>query len=183
MRAYSAVAAIVAPNLNVDGPELSAEIDLFRQRGTVIDGTFNLWLVGPNPDGLRPNVTGLPTQSNDSLARKSDANYLRLLKRLDSAGVTLVPGTDGSSYNVELETYERAGLAPAKVLQIATLIPARVMRDDKDYGSIAAGKVADLIIVAGKPAEHVSELRKVEQVIRAGRLYEVKALRAALAAR
>jgi len=42
------------------------------------------------------------------------------------------------------------------------------------------GKVADLIIVNGKPTEKISELRKVERVIRAGRVYETRALRGAL---
>ena len=65
------------------------------------------------------------------------------------------------------------------MLQIATIVPARVMRDDRDYGSVAVGKVADLIIVNGKPAEKISELRKVERVIRAGRVYETRALRGA----
>jgi imidazolonepropionase-like amidohydrolase len=165
MRAYSAVAAAVAPNIDVDGPELTALIALFRERGTVIDPTVNLWM----------------RETNDSLSKKSNANYLRLVKRLDSAGVTLVPGTDGSNYNAELENYERAGIPAVKVLQIATIVPARVMRDEKDYGSIAPGKMADLIVVDGKPAERVADLRKIERVVRAGRLYDAKALRGALA--
>ena len=167
MRAYSAVAAAVAPNLNVDGPELTALIELFRERGTVIDGTFNLWM----------------RESSDSVSQKSNANYLRLIKRLDSAGVILVPGTDGSNYNSELENYERAGIPASKVLQIATIVPARVMRDDRDYGSIAVGKIADLFLVDGKPAERVADLRKVERVMRAGRVYDPKALRGALSNR
>ena len=65
------------------------------------------------------------------------------------------------------------------VLQMATITSARVMKDDKDYGSIAPGKVADVIIVNGNPAEHVSELRNVQQVIRGGRLYDVHDLKVA----
>jgi imidazolonepropionase-like amidohydrolase len=53
------------------------------------------------------------------------------------------------------------------------------MKDDKDYGSVAVGKVADLFIVNGNPAEHVSDIRNVEQVIRAGRVYDAASLRAA----
>jgi imidazolonepropionase-like amidohydrolase len=75
--------------------------------------------------------------------------------------------------------YERAGLPAPFVLQMATIISARVMKDDRDYGSIAPGKVADLIIVNGKPAERLSELRKIEQVIRGGRLFNVQELKAA----
>jgi imidazolonepropionase-like amidohydrolase len=173
MRAYSTVAQIVAPNINVDGPDMTALIELFKQRGTVIDGTFNLWI------RFAGAPSGLPSPT-DSIAQKSDANVVRLIKRLYDAGVTLVPGTDGSSYNAELELYERAGIPAAQVLRIATIVPARVMKDDKDYGSIAVGKVADVIIVDGKPAERVGDLRRVERVIRAGRIYESKALRMAI---
>jgi imidazolonepropionase-like amidohydrolase len=53
------------------------------------------------------------------------------------------------------------------------------MKDAKGYGSIAVGKVADVCVVNGKPTDHVSDIRKVEQVIRAGRLYDADDLRAA----
>ena len=54
------------------------------------------------------------------------------------------------------------------------------MKDDRDYGSIAVGKVADIIVVNGRPAEKVSDLRNIEQVIRAGRVYDSRSLRAAV---
>jgi imidazolonepropionase-like amidohydrolase len=163
MRAYSAVAAAVAPNIDVESAEMSAMIALLRERGTVIDGTFNLWM------SARSLAAGARA---DSLQLRADANYLRLVRRLHDAGVTLVPGTDGSSYNDELELYERAGIPAPEVLRIATIVSARVMKDDRDYGSIAAGKVADLAIVDGRPHERVADLRKVRQVMRAGRLYD-----------
>jgi imidazolonepropionase-like amidohydrolase len=158
MRAYSLVAQIVAPRFDVNGPEVTAMLDLFKQKGTVIDPTV-----------------GAFASAGDSVA----SAYLRMLKRVYDAGVTIVPGTDGASYNQELEYYERAGIPAPAVLQIATLVPARVMNDTRDYGSIAPGKVADLIIVNGAPAERVADLRKIEQVVRAGRLYEARALRSA----
>lgn len=178
MRAYSAVAATVAHAVDVDGPEMSAMIALFRERGTVIDGTWNLWMSARS--GVGPSVTGIPAQVFDSLGRLGDANYLRLIRRLHEAGVPVVPGTDGSSYNAELEVYERAGIPAAQVLQLATIVSARVMGEDAEYGSIAPGKVADVLIVDGRPAERVEDLRRLTHVVRAGRVYEPDALRAAL---
>ena len=176
MRAYSAVASAVAPDLDVDGPEMTALIAELKVRGTVVDGTFALWLRGPAPGRPPAPSVGVPDARDSVEAARSDANYLRLAKRLFDAGVTLVPGTDGGSYNAELETYERAGIPAAEVLRMATIVSARVMRDDRDYGSIAPGKVADLIVVAGRPAERVADLRKIERVMRAGRMYETRAL-------
>jgi imidazolonepropionase-like amidohydrolase len=178
MRAYSAVAATVAHAVDVDGPEMTAMIELLRERGTVIDGTWNLWM--SSRSGVGPAVTGIPAQVFDSLGRLADGNYLRLIKRLHEAGVPLVPGTDGSSYNAELEVYERAGIPATEVLQLATIISARVMGEDAEYGSIAAGKVADVLVVDGRPAERVADLRRLTHVIRAGRVYEPARLRAAL---
>ena len=178
MRAYSAVAQTVAPNIDVDGPAMTGLIDLLKKHNTVIDGTFNVWITGGN-SGIGPGVSGV-VPSN---AEKADANWMRLITRLHDAGVTMVPGTDnsfGSTYYNELEIYERAGIPAPEVLQMATLVSARVMKDDREYGSIAPGKIADLIIVDGKPAEHVSELRKVQQVVRGGRLFDVQDLREAV---
>jgi imidazolonepropionase-like amidohydrolase len=177
MRAYSLVATRVAPSIDVDGPAMTELISDLARHHTVIDGTFSAWIIGANTGIAQAVGAGV---SSD--AQKADANYLRLLRRLYDAGVTLIPGTDAygsTSFDTELELYEKAGIPAPVVLQIATIVPARVMKDDRDYGSVAVGKVADLFIVNGKPSEHVSDVRKVERVIRAGRLYDARELRAA----
>ena len=173
MRAYSTVSQIAAATIDVDGPQVTALLDLLKAKGTVIDGTWQLWLSGNAPAGL-----GIPAAGADSTANRINNAYMRMLKRVYDAGIPLVPGTDGSSFNGELELYERAGIPAPQVLRIATIVSAMTMGDDKEYGSIAPGKVADIIIVDGRPAERVADLRKVERVMRAGRLYDVKALQA-----
>jgi len=177
MRAYSLVATTVAPNIDVDGAPMTALIADLKRHNTVIDGTFSVWVIGAGTSIAQGVGAGLPSN-----VQKSDSNYVRLLRRLYDAGVTLVAGTDAfgsSSYNAELELYEKAGIPAPTVLQIATIGSARVMKEDRDYGSLSVGKVADIIIVGGKPAEHLSDLRKVEQVIRAGRWYDVHDLKVA----
>jgi imidazolonepropionase-like amidohydrolase len=177
MRAYSLVATRVAPSIDVDGPAMTGLISDLARHHTVIDGTFSAWIIGANTGIAQAVGAGV---SSD--AQKADANYLRLLRRLYDAGVTLIPGTDAygsTSFDTELELYEKAGIPAPVVLQIATIVPARVMKDDRDYGSVAVGKVADLFIVNGKPAEHVSDVRNVERVVRAGRLYDARELRLA----
>lgn len=167
MRPYSGVAARVAPNIDVNGAPMTALLADLKAHGTVVDGTFNLWM---------RDTTG----ADSTEARRANGSYLRLIKRLHEMGVTIVAGTDGSSYNLELETYQRAGIPAVDVLRIASIVPARVMGMEKDYGSIAVGKIADLVIVSGKPAEHIADLRNVELVIRAGRAYEPRTLNQAL---
>jgi imidazolonepropionase-like amidohydrolase len=177
MRAYSLVATTVAPNIDVDGAAMTALIADLKRHNTVIDGTFSVWVIGAGTGVAQAVGGGLPSN-----VQKADSNYMRLLRRLYDGGVTLVAGTDAfgsSSYNTELELYEKAGIPAPAVLQIATIGSARVMKQDRDYGSLSVGKVADIIVVGGKPAEHVADLRKVEQVLRAGRLYDVHDLKVA----
>lgn len=181
MRAYSGVAAIVAPHVSVDGPEMTAMIDLFKERGTVVDGTWNLWRT--TRTSAAAAAIGVNVARSAELAARADANYDRLLMRLFEAGITLVPGTDGSDLRDELELYEHAGIPAAQVLRIATWVPASVMGETKDLGSIAVGKIADLVTIDGKPAERIRELRNVRQVMRAGRLYDAAALEQALVRR
>jgi len=177
MRAYSLVATTVAPNIDVDGAAMTALIADLKRHNTVIDGTFSVWVIGAGTGVAQAVGGGLPSN-----VQKADSNYMRLLRRLYDGGVTLVAGTDAfgsSSYNTELELYEKAGIPAPAVLQIATIGSARVIKQDRDYGSLSVGKVADIIVVGGKPAEHVADLRKVEQVLRAGRLYDVHDLKVA----
>jgi hypothetical protein len=168
MRAYSLVASTVAPNFDVDSPQMTQLIQFLKSKNTIIDGTFNLWM----------GAGALTGQGNPG-ARQ----YGRLLKRLFDEGVPIVAGTDnnsGSTFILELELYQHSGIPAPAVLQIATINAARLMNDDREYGSIAPGKIADVIVVNGRPSERISDLRNIELVFRAGRQYEPKALRAAV---
>ena len=167
MRPYSGVAALVAPGFDVEGEAMTSLIERLAESGTVVDGTFNLW---QGAGALRGEGTPAAT------------SYRSLIRRLYDAGVTLVPGTDNftsATLVTELELYEQAGIPSAEVLRLATIVSAEVMGEDGEYGSIAPGKMADLIIVAGRPAERVGDLRRVEQIMRAGRLYTREQLLAA----
>ena len=72
---------------------------------------------------------------------------------------------------LELECYVRAGLTPMQAIEAATLTPARVLGLDDRIGSIAAGKVADLVLVDGDPLADVSVLGSgVRAVVQGGRV-------------
>lgn len=177
MRAYSQVATVVAPSFDVDGPGMTSLIAFLAQRKTVIDGTFNLWIGGG------ASIVGAGGSTDQ---QRSDSTYLKLIARLYAAGVPLVAGTDnstGATYRRELEMYVRAGIPIPRVLQIATIDAARFMGDDRNYGSLQVGKVADLVVIDGDPLARFSDLARVETVVRGGRMYRVADLQAALAAR
>jgi imidazolonepropionase-like amidohydrolase len=119
---------------------------------------------------------GLPvTKENDQLYKDSYQAMLRMTKRMYDAGVPILAGTDataGIMLHRELELEVEAGIPPAKALQIATFNAARLLKQEKDLGSIAPGKRADLVLVEGNPAEHISDIRRCRLVIKNGVLYK-----------
>ena len=115
-----------------------------------------------------------------------DAAYVRKvenLRRVHRAGITIALGTDagnpgtlhGPSIYAELEAMQAAGIDPAELLVMATRNGARAMGRD-DIGTIAAGNVADLIIVSENPLQDVKNLRHITHVMRAGKLHPIEEL-------
>jgi Tol biopolymer transport system component len=93
------------------------------------------------------------------------------------AGAKIVAGTDSPNafaLHGELETYVMAGMTPYQALQAATVTPAEEL--NLDAGSIAPGKLADIVIVSGNPLENIANAHKVKEVIANGRLYTVEDL-------
>jgi imidazolonepropionase-like amidohydrolase len=110
----------------------------------------------------------------DQTYRDSYAAMLRMVNELYKAGITIVPGTDGPAgfgFDRELELWVHAGIPAPEVLRFATLGAARVMKHDDQRGSIAPGKLADVILVAGDPSINISDIRRVETVVRNGVVY------------
>jgi imidazolonepropionase-like amidohydrolase len=58
------------------------------------------------------------------------------------------------------------------VLRIATLGAAQVMKLDRDLGTVAPGKLADLILVDGDPARNISDIRRATLVVKDGVIYD-----------
>jgi imidazolonepropionase-like amidohydrolase len=106
-----------------------------------------------------------------------------LLKALYDAGVTIIPGTDslaGYELHHELDLYVRAGIPAPEVLRMATLSSALVMGVNKDRGLIAAGKLADMILVDGDPTKNIRDLDKVTTVIKDGKVFDPAAIEKSL---
>jgi imidazolonepropionase-like amidohydrolase len=100
---------------------------------------------------------------------------------MHKAGVPIVAGTDGFGIEIvhELEIYSQAGMTPAEALATATIVPAKLVGQEKSTGSISAGKVADLVLVEGDPSRRLSDLRQTRVVMLAGKLLDADALRTA----
>ena len=109
---------------------------------------------------------------------------LAMVGAMHRAGVTLLAGTDamdfyvvpGFSLHQELTLMVQAGLTPLEALQTATINPARFHGKEKDLGTIATGKLADLVLLEDNPLSDIHNTQKISAVIRDGRLLDRRAL-------
>ncbi len=83
----------------------------------------------------------------------------------DAGNPTMVPGY---SAHKELEFMADAGMSPAEILKSATIIPARFLNMDETMGSIAEGKVANLIMLDENPLDDVSHTQTLSRVMLEG---------------
>ena len=184
-----------AAKLDLQSKEVNDFIALLQQHHTTVDvtlATFEGMFTG-RPGKVSPDFApvlkrlpaqvqrgayagGLPvTDGNDQLYKDSYRAMLAMTRRMYDAGIPILAGTDaiaGIMLHRELELEVEAGIPPAKALQIATFNAARLLKQDKDLGSIAAGKRADLVMVDGNPAEHISDIRRCRLVMKNGVLYK-----------
>lgn len=193
-------------SIDIHAESLGRVIDDMRERHVVFDVTAvvleSLFLgkpgtlspaAAPYGDRLPPSVIreskggGLAKteEQRDDYARSFD-RAMQLLKAVYDGGVQIVPGTDGHAGILlprELELYVKAGIPALDVLQMATLGSARMMKRDRDLGSVSVGKLADLILVDGDPSTDMSRIRALRMVIKNGTFYNLAALDQAVGVR
>jgi len=197
---FSSVAAKGA-SVSLNDPAVQRFIDLLVDKQTVIDptlGTFEgMFLDRPGKMGptYMATIDRLPTTwqryfraangglatdaTTDLVHRESYRRMMDLVGLMHRSGVKLVAGTDtwvGFGLARELELYTQAGIPPVDALKIATWQSAQVMKRDHEYGLLAPGYVADVILIDGDPTRLITDLRRVHTVIRGDRIFDAAAL-------
>lgn len=143
----------------------------------LISGTTPPWMMAKVADEIER------LQSDDDYARQSfdvgiHQQMQENLRSLFEAGIPLVAGTDndglfiGDDLHFELELLVDAGLTPLEAITAATKNAALLMEDEDEWGTLEAGKRADILLVNGRPDKSISDTRKIELVIQKGRVLE-----------
>ncbi len=95
-------------------------------------------------------------RGQDALYRESERRLLEALRAIHDAGIRIVPGTDdapGFMLQSELETWQRARIAPREILKLATVDCARYLGIE-DLGRIERGARADLMLYSAGCSPH-----------------------------
>jgi len=193
----------VTAGLDLTSAQVQSFIKLLQDHHTRLDLTLSVFedqymsRPGQIPPGFKPVASRLPPQVRrglltagmtpppgmDDIYKKSFAKMLDFAGMLYRAGLSIEDGTDnmaGFALHRELELDVQAGIPASQVLQNTTLNSARIMSLDKDLGSIAPGKLADVTLVDGNPVANISDIRKTVVVVKDGVLYNSAELYAEL---
>jgi imidazolonepropionase-like amidohydrolase len=138
----------------------------------------------PIVDDVRRAIAGRTQATGPRGGAQTQEEINRIVKRkvsqIRDLGVQLVFGTDVGSWGqvtaqatwMEADLWVRElGIEPMAVIRALTLDAARMMGADRESGSIAEGKVADVIAVRGDPLRHIDVLREPRIVIKHGRRF------------
>jgi len=184
-----------------DNPRAQELIADIKKRGVAVDPTLvvfrNMVLLGDQQEFLEhPDNARVPERMKEGWHRllkerqfppesaelrlEEFRNYQKLTGVLYRAGVTILAGTDapeplvppGPSMHQELELLVESGLPPAAAINSATINNARILKQDKNLGSIETGKLADLVLLRKDPLKDIRNTRSISKVIRAGRVLE-----------
>jgi imidazolonepropionase-like amidohydrolase len=101
--------------------------------------------------------------------------------RAYKAHVKIAFGTDAAVYphgeNAhEFELMVGAGMPPMFCIQAATVNAAALLRHEKELGSVAAGKIADVVAVPGNPIDDISLMKRVSFVMKEGIVYKLNSV-------
>lgn len=108
--------------------------------------------------------------------RTHKSNMMANLKKLSDAGVIIATGTDAgnigtlhaSSYLPEIKAMQASGMSNWQILQASTINGAKVLDREREFGSIAKGKLANMVLLDADPITAIENITQINLVINKG---------------
>ncbi|MFY0630511.1 MAG: amidohydrolase family protein [Flavobacteriaceae bacterium] len=118
--------------------------------------------------------------STISKEKKKYKTMLDNLKILSDAGVLIATGTDAgnigtmhaSSYLAEVKAMSESGMSNWQIMTASTINGAKILSQEKEFGSIEVGKKANLILLDKNPIDDIENITKIHRVINLGKVYD-----------
>ena len=132
--------------------------------------------------------TGDFTAKEFAPVRRLYQKQLEIVGQMRRAGVKFMVGSDaGKPYSVpgfglhqEMALFVEAGFTPMEALQSATLHPAEFLGRIDSFGTVAQGKIADLVLLEANPLDAIDNTQKIAAVVFRGKLFSKLSLQAML---
>jgi imidazolonepropionase-like amidohydrolase len=186
--------------LDVEGPQIQATIQNLVAHHVAVTSTLAIFesFVPNRPpmkeqmrvrESLAPEGWSDYATTRAAIAERGDVSLWPKLLKMEmqferdfvKQGGLLMAGCDPTGYGGvlpgfgdqrNLELLVEAGFTPLEAIHIATENGARFLGEEAHFGTIAAGKDADLIVVDGNPAAKIEDIEKTEMVFKDGVGYD-----------
>jgi imidazolonepropionase-like amidohydrolase len=137
------------------------------------------WQEGVAPDivaDIRKSLENLPGLPYFALVRRRIPTLANKFRQLRETGVTMLVGTDSGipgnfhsdSTWRELATWVKLGMTPMQAIAGATRWPAVFLKREKDIGTLAPGRYADIVAVRGDALTTIELLQNPAVVVKNG---------------
>lgn len=157
----------------VGSDAITALLTRMREKGTILDATLfvfnNLARAAQPPPGVRDMKLLLDWT-------------VRVTKRAHELGVKVAAGTDSMgvpgrdalpNLHSELEMLvTHCGFTPLEAVTAATRIGAETLGITDSYGTIAKGKIADMVVLSGDPSKDIRNTVRIVYVVKGGKLHK-----------
>jgi imidazolonepropionase-like amidohydrolase len=128
-------------------------------------------------DEIRASLSHIPALPYYALFPSRIPLLPHKFNQIRETGVRLLIGTDAGIPSMfhndatwrEMAKWVELGVPAMQVIQAATLWPARALRVDAELGTLAPGRLADIIAVRGDPLTDMRAMRDVEMVVKGGK--------------
>jgi imidazolonepropionase-like amidohydrolase len=163
---------------------LAREEGMFRAGGGATDNPFFTKALTPEQvAGLDKKLEALAKDPERPASLRAFEQDKVNVKKLVDAGVRFGFGTDsggaseryftqGFFEHRQMELLLQAGLTPMQIIQTFSKNTSEMLGIDKDFGTLAKGKAADLLVVAKNPLDDIANMRTFEAVYLGGKKFE-----------
>jgi len=158
------------PFLAADNPTIGRLYETMKAQGTILDATVSIYAEQDRQRAANPKLKP---------ALCSGAMAAALTRQAWRAGAPITTGTDWQApwddpwptVSHEFAALARLGMSPGEILHSATEVGARAAGQAADMGTVAPGKLANLIVLTRDPTADIENLKSLELTIKRGRAY------------
>jgi len=166
---------------------------LVRDEGMFLYGDAPAWIDDPFFQKFVPpeRLAVLKTKIRDEQAKNPQRDLFKAgfemnkinLKKLSDGGVRIAFGTDsggaadrffiqGHFEHREMELMVQSGLTPMQVIQSFSKGASEALGIDKEFGTLAKGKTADLLVLEKNPLDNIANMRTIQAIYLGGKKFE-----------
>ena len=168
--------------VTTDAPAMTELLRRMRKRGTMLDDTV-IWTKLRLVPAIERSEAALPEAKRTPGYASAIENWtFNITRRAHELGIPLVAGTDFQeqpgtqdfpNIHTELELLvTRCGLTPLEAITAATRNGAIALGIQDSYGTIAKGKIADMVVLSADPSADIRNTTRILYVIKGGKLYK-----------